>query len=143
MKRARVALAEEERTTYAGDALADPEAVATAFRGIVGDAPREHFLAFYLDAKNCIMGFETIAIGGCSSVEVESAQVFRGALLAGAVRLIVAHNHPSNDPTPSEADVRLTSRLMEVSRLIGIPLLDHVVVAATAAYSFAESRRVR
>jgi DNA repair protein RadC len=81
------------------------------------------------------MGYETIAIRGCTSVEVEPAQVFRGALLAGAVRLIIAHNHPSGDPTPSGSDITLTRRLLQAADLIGIPLLDHVVVASHASYS--------
>jgi DNA repair protein RadC len=110
-------------------------AVAHAFRAVVGDPPREHFLAFYLDATNRVMGYETIAIGGCASVEVEPAQVFRGAILAGAVRLIVAHNHPSGDPTPSGSDVAMTRRLLQAAELIGIPLLDHVVVASHTSYS--------
>ena len=117
--------------------LKTPLAVAHAFRAVVGDPPREHFLAFYLDAANRIMGYETIAIGGCTSVEVEPAQVFRGALLGGAVRLIVAHNHPSGDPTPSASDLSMTQRLMQAAGLIGIPVLDHVVVTTGRAYSIA------
>jgi DNA repair protein RadC len=115
--------------------LKTSDAVAHAFRAVVGDPPREHCLAFYLDATNRMMGYETVAIGGCASVEVEPAQVFRGALLAGAVRLIVAHNHPSGDPTPSDSDIALTRQLVKAAAMIGIPLLDHVVVAARTGHS--------
>jgi DNA repair protein RadC len=136
VKRTRVALTSRDCTApLDAQQLSTAAVVANSFRTIVGDPPREHFLAFYLDAANLIMGYETIAIGGCTSVAVEPAQVFRGALLAGAVRLIVAHNHPSNDPTPSGSDIAMTRRLLQAADLIGIPLLDHVVVTTRAAHS--------
>jgi len=139
------------RTRTASDGLAQYESwqmldsgrVATAFRAIVGDAPREHLLAFYLDAKNCLMGYETVAIGVSTEVLVEPAQVLRGALLAGAIRIIVAHNHPSGDSTPSDEDVRLTEHLAAAAHLIGIPLLDHVVVSAEGLYSFVGAGQLR
>jgi len=78
VKRTRVPLISHD-SAASPDALqlTSATAVADAFRVVVGDPPREHFLSFYLDAANRIMGYETIAIGGCASVEVEPAQVFR------------------------------------------------------------------
>ncbi len=138
VRRSRVMLASDVQPLYA-DAITNPFTVAAVFRGIVGEQPREHFLAFYLDAGSRIMGFETIAIGGSCSVEVEPAQVFRGALLAGAHHMIVAHNHPSGRSEPSQADADLTRRLLDAGKLIGIPLVDHVVVTTTDHHSFANA----
>lgn len=139
VRRTRALLAGEALPIYA-DAVTNADTVAAIFRGIVGEQPREHFLAFYLDAAHHVMGYETIAIGGACSVEVEPAQVFRGALIAGAVRLIIAHNHPSGQAKPSEQDVTLTRKLLDVSKLIGIPVLDHVIVTSDGLHSFCEAR---
>ena len=136
VKRQRIPLASDQAEIYAG-AVTNPVTVAAIFRATIGDPIQEHFVAFYLDGANRITGYETIAIGGCTSVEVEPANVFRGALLAGAVRLIVAHNHPSGLPSPSDSDIELTARLVAAGKLIGIPILDHVIVTANEQYSFA------
>src|SRR4051812_2533148 len=84
-----VVASEPTPATYDDAALCSPDAVAAAFRGIVRNAPREHFLAFYLDSRNRVVGFETIAIGDATSVHVSPAEVFRGSLLAGAIGIVV------------------------------------------------------
>jgi DNA repair protein RadC len=104
LRRTRVPCAADAVAQYDNRQITHALAVATIFRAVIGDAPREHFVAFYLDARHRIMGLETIAIGGTAVVQVEIAEVFRGVLLAGSSRLLVAHNHPSNDCQPSEAD---------------------------------------
>ena len=80
---------------------------------------------------------ETVAIGSVSSVEVHPREVFRPMVRAGLHSVIAVHNHPSGDPSPSEADLELTRRLADVGVLLGIPLLDHLVVTATEVVSMA------
>jgi len=82
----------------------------------------------YLDRKNHPLGRHLISLGTISSTLVAPREVFRGAILAGASALIVAHNHPSGDPSPSTADIRVTRALKEASRIIEIELIDHVIV---------------
>lgn len=103
--------------------LDNAEKVAALHRVAVGQhSHRECFVAYYVDSKNEVIGYELIAIGGACEVHVTPSEVFRGALIAGARALIVAHNHPSGDATPSTADDDLTERLRAAGELIGLPV---------------------
>lgn len=119
------------------------EYLAAAFE----DNPvQEHFYAIYLNRRNCPLGRQLITVGTLNSTLVAPREVFRGAILANASALIVAHNHPSGDPSPSTADISVTRMLKEASKIIDIELIDHVVVGAPDAdplgkgyYSFREA----
>lgn len=91
-------------------------------------AKKEHFVAFYLDSRSVLIAREVISIGTLNASLVHPREVFEPALRYGAAALIVAHNHPSGDSTPSEEDYEVTTRLQEVGEMIGIPLLKHVVM---------------
>jgi DNA repair protein RadC len=99
---------------------------------------KEHFCAVFLDAKNMVIRTATIHIGTQTSSIVAPADVFREALREGAVSVVVAHNHPSGDPTPSAEDIIVTDRLVELGRLLNIPVLDHVVIGERKSVSFRE-----
>ena len=101
---------------------------------------REHFIAFHLNVRHRLLRRRTVHIGTLTGVECHPREVFRGALLGAAAAIIVAHNHPSGDPTPSRDDIALTNRLREVGELCGIPVLDHVIVADAGYVSMAERR---
>jgi DNA repair protein RadC len=107
---------------------------------------QEAFYCVYLDRKNHPMGRHLITLGTATSTLVSPKEVFRGAIIAGAVALIVAHNHPSGDPAPSSADIQVTRQLREASRILDIQMLDHVVCGEAKAdphrrgfYSFREA----
>ena len=136
VRRVRVA---EGQVPYAGDSVKTPEAVATMARSLIGDSAQEHFYVFFLDAKNRVIGCSEIARGGMDMCLVDPRILFRTAILAGAASLIVAHNHPSGDASPSREDQELTRRLRQGAQLLGIGLLDHVVVTADDFESFAEA----
>lgn len=106
----------------------------TEFRAAV----QEHFVVFDLNARHRIIARRVVHIGTLTSVEAHPREVFRGAISNGAMAIIVAHNHPSGDPTPSRDDLALTARLRDVGELVGIRLLDHVVVAEQGFVSHAE-----
>ncbi|HWD40465.1 MAG TPA: DNA repair protein RadC [Fimbriimonas sp.] len=89
---------------------------------------REHFFAVLLDSKNHILKVEPIHIGTLNMSLVGPREVFRAAVREGASSLIVAHNHPSGDPTPSPEDIDVTKRLVDIGLLLDIPVLDHVIV---------------
>lgn len=101
-------------------------------------ADREHFVAFDLDARHRLIARRVVHIGTLVGVEVHPREVFRPAIANGAAAIIVAHGHPSGDPMPSRQDVEITARLREVAELVGIPLLDHVVVAKGGFVSLAD-----
>lgn len=89
---------------------------------------REHFVAVYLDAKAFVLRAVTIHIGTVTSSLVGPREVFREAVREGAVSLVVAHNHPSGDPTPSPEDIEVTKCLKSVGDMLDIQLLDHVIL---------------
>jgi len=104
---------------------------------------REHFVGFYLNSRNQVLRREIISIGSLNASIVHPREVFVPAIAVSAASLILAHNHPSGDATPSEEDLAITRRIHEAGRLLGIELLDHVVVAREAYMSFKERRLLR
>ncbi|MDR4483846.1 MAG: DNA repair protein RadC [Nitrospirales bacterium] len=100
---------------------------------------REHFIALHLDSKNKVVSVETIAIGSLATCTIHPREVFKAAIMRNSGRLIVCHNHPSGDPTPSEEDHALTNRLKQAGELLGVPILDHIIVGdEDQYYSFAD-----
>lgn len=120
-----------------GAKLTSPEDV---FEEVVDgfDAGKECFLGLYLDTKSRVLKRERVSVGSLNRSVVHPREVLRPAVLEGAASLIVAHNHPSGDPEPSEGDIEVTRRLVEASGVLGIELLDHVVVGDGAYVSLAE-----
>jgi DNA repair protein RadC len=89
---------------------------------------REHVVLLILDSKNNLIKTSTIHIGTLTMSIVGPREVFREAVREGASSIIIAHNHPSGDPTPSEEDVAITKKLVEIGTMLDIPLLDHIIV---------------
>jgi len=104
---------------------------------------REHFVGFYLNSRNQVLKREIISIGSLNASIVHPREVFLPAVAMSAASVVLAHNHPSGDPTPSEEDLAITRRLLEAGRILGIDLLDHVVVARESYASFKERRLLR
>jgi DNA repair protein RadC len=90
---------------------------------------REHFVVILLNARHEAIAVETVSIGSLNVSIVHPREVFKPAVVASAASIIVAHNHPSGDPEPSEEDLAITTRLAQVGELLGIALIDHVIVA--------------
>ena len=101
-------------------------------------AEQEHFIVFDLDTRLRLIAKRVVFVGSLSGVEVHPREVFRGAIQNGAAKIIIAHNHPSGDVTPSRMDFDLTARLKEVGTMVGIPILDHIVFAAGGYLSLSE-----
>ena len=89
---------------------------------------QECLVALFLDVRNQLIRKKTIMMGTATGSPAHPREIFREAVAHGAVNLIVLHNHPSGDPSPSRDDVALTQRLVEVGKLMGIPLVDHIVI---------------
>ena len=115
-----------------GRALRRPGQVAELWRrylapGLEG-LEQEEFHAVLLDARHRPLSLERISVGTLTASLVHPREVFRSAVRQAAAALVVAHNHPSGDPEPSQEDLTLTRRLVAAGELLGIPLLDHVVI---------------
>jgi len=90
--------------------------------------PREHFLAVLLSTKNHVLKTAVISIGSLNASIVHPRELFREAINARAAAVILVHNHPSGDPSPSPEDAALTRKLAEAGELLDIPVLDHIVL---------------
>jgi DNA repair protein RadC len=90
--------------------------------------PKEHFAVVLLDVKNGLLGTQILTVGTATETLVNPAEVFRVVIKQGATKVIVAHNHPSGNVEPSEADVYLTKRLLQAAQFLSIPLLDHLIL---------------
>ena len=119
-------------------ALNCPAEVAALVADYLAGADREHFVAVLLDAKNHVLCITTVSIGTLSSALVHPRELYKAAILANAASVIVAHNHPSGDPTPSAEDLALTKRLTEAGQLLGIPILDSVTIGCAGRYHSAK-----
>lgn len=114
-------LARSVETAEAADALIRPHLMAKK---------KEHVVALLLDNRHRVIRLSPIAIGSLSASLIHPREVFKEAIAACAAAVIVAHNHPSGDPEPSEHDLILTKRLVQAGKLIGIEVLDHLIVGA-------------
>ena len=108
--------------------MKNPESVANLLMEDMRELKQEHLVALLLNAKCEIESRITVSIGELTSTVVHPREVFRPAIRNGAAGIILAHNHPSGDPTPSQDDIQSTKRIMEVSKLVGIRLLDHLII---------------
>ena len=109
--------------------LPDAEYAGRTMHALLGLTDREHFAALFVNGTHQVTGAHVIAIGGQQGIgTIEARTVFRAAITACAVALILGHNHPSMDPTPSPEDIATTAKLMAAGKVLGIPVLDHIIV---------------
>ncbi len=108
-------------------------------RGLARGLDREHFWRLDLDSRGGFLGYEVVSIGSLDASIVHAREVFKGAFLNNAHHIIVAHNHPSQDPAPSKDDRLLTARLCLVGGLVDVELFDHLILTDDRYYSFKEA----
>ena len=103
-----------------------------------GELDREHLVCLMLNARSQVIGINTVSIGTLQASLVHMREVMKPAILASAAAVAVAHNHPSGDCSPSADDRDTTRRLVKAGELIGIPVVDHIIIAGDSFYSFRE-----
>ena len=103
---------------------------------------KEHFVIFYLDTRNQEIKREVISIGSLNANLVHPREVFEPAVRRLAAQIILAHNHPSGDPEPSEDDLEITKRLTESGKILGIEVVDHIIITKTGFISFKEKKLI-
>lgn len=132
---ARRSLTEEMQ---AGIALNSPQAVKQYLQLLLGGRPYESFAVLFLDVKNRLIACDELFRGTLTHTSVYPREVVKAALAHNAAGVILAHNHPSGTPDPSQADHTLTQALKQALSLVDVRVLDHFVVAGRHVYSFAE-----
>lgn len=129
----------EARARYHTEALTSPDATKRLLRLRTGDKEREVFSVLFLDAQHRLLAAEDLFTGTLDGAAVYPREVLKQALAHNSAAVILAHNHPSGTVTPSTADRRITQRLKDALALVDIRVLDHVIVAPDASFSFAEA----
>jgi DNA repair protein RadC len=127
-----------ERQPSAARAVTSPREALLQFQDL-RSSPKECFSVLYLNTRNQPVGCEKVAVGGLNVAALQPREVFGPALTMGAAAVILAHNHPSGDPTPSPEDLAVTRHLLEAGRLLGVEVLDHLVVSAERFRSLREA----
>ena len=100
------------------------------------ESKKEHFVAFYLDTQNHLIERQIISIGTLNSSLVHPREVFEPAIALHSASIIIAHNHPSQDLTPSTEDKKITERLIESGKILGIEVIDHIILSKSSYLSF-------
>ncbi len=118
-----------------------PKQAYLLVKNFLENARKEHFMVILLDAKCCVIAQEVVAVGTLSQALVHPREVFYPAIRHTAAGLVLAHNHPSGDPTPSHEDLSSTKLLIDAGKTMGIPVQDHIIVGKDSYVSIRESHR--
>jgi DNA repair protein RadC len=108
--------------------IRSPADVAQLLMAEMAHLAQEHFRVLYLDTRNRLLGTETVYVGSLNASHIRVGEVFRDAVKRNCAAIIVVHNHPSGDPTPSPEDVEVTRQLVAAGNLLDIDVLDHLVI---------------
>ena len=119
-----------------------PEDVYRRLYPAMRESKKETFVELCLDTKNQVIREDTVSVGSLNANIVHPREVFRTALIESAAHIIVAHNHPSGDPAPSNEDVDITKKLVETGKIMGIDVLDHVIIGDGRHYSMKEAGHI-
>ena len=125
----------------AKECISNANDILTAMDGIIIDGDREHFFVFFLNTRRRIIKKELIFIGTENESLVSTKIIFKKALLCSASAIVCIHNHPSNEISPSEADLSSTKEIINAGKLLDVDVLDHLIIdsEATKYYSFREA----
>ena len=121
-----------------------PEAIYRTIKGVMSsydefELDKEHFYTIGLNNRNVIQYVDLVSVGTINESIVHVRETFRYAILKGVSAIIVVHNHPSGELSPSKEDIQVSKRLTEAGKIIGIPLLDHIIVGDTGFNSLKEN----
>jgi DNA repair protein RadC len=126
-----VKLVKEASFLYAPRKIASPSDAAGMVKDFLQEADREKFVVVCLNTKNEPNCCSVVSTGTLNSSLVHPREVFKVALLANSAAIILSHNHPSGDPSPSQEDLEVTRRLAEAGKILGVDVLDHIVVGSS------------
>lgn len=138
----RCSLVKEGRQAAERKQITQPEDAAALLAAYLADADREHLVVLLLDNKNQVLGINTVTVGVVNASLSHPREIFKPAILAGAASIIVGHNHPSGDPSPSPEDKTTTRRCYQAGEIIGIDLLDHVIIGDAGRFVSLKSEGV-
>lgn len=136
----RVRLVRHARHSVAQREVREPRSAVEVVRSYLNGADREHLVAILLDARDSIIGINTVSVGTLTASLVHCREVFKPAILANAAAIILAHNHISGDPMPSPEDRETSKRIIAAGKLIGIEVVDFLILGHGGRYYSALER---
>lgn len=137
MKRVNVVsiqLVKEKSVSYETKKINSPMDAVNILERFMENADRESFMILCLDTKNNVNAINTVSVGTLNSSLVHPREVFKAAILSNSNAIILSHNHPSGNPSPSNEDIEITRRLEEAGNIMGIQVLDHVIMGENGRY---------
>ena len=134
-----IKMVKEKNLEYGDIQISSPKDCANIFKKFIEDYDREALVVLTLDTKNKINSITVASLGSLNSSIVHPREIFKTAILSNASSIIIGHNHPSGDCTPSKEDIKITKRLRECGDILGIELIDHIIIGDNNKYlSFKE-----
>ena len=124
----KIKMVREGKCLYSSVPFTDASVVASALTAMTKDLDREQMMVVTVDTQLMPTSFTVVAVGGRSCASFDVADIFKTAILSNADGIIIAHNHPSGDPTPSQVDIETTKKVMRAGEILGIKVLDHIVL---------------
>jgi DNA repair protein RadC len=144
----RVSLVRDRRVQFETNSLNNSRAAHFMVRKLIkkhGQPDREQFCVVLLNAKNGIIGFNIVSTGDLTSASVHPREVLKPAILANASAMILCHNHPSGDVTPSSSDYAVTEKIIQAAKFVGIQVHEHLIISTDddRYYSFADNNLIK
>ena len=127
---------ESEKKKY--NSITSPEELFKIISSKINNYSKEHFYVISLDIRNNYIGIDEISVGTLTASLVHPRETFESAIKRHAAQIIIAHNHPSGETDPSEDDLKITKRLVEAGKIMGIEVLDHIIITNKGYLSFKE-----
>lgn len=133
-----IKMVRESSILYGTRRIEDPKDAVELSRRFLEDSDREQLLVFCLDVKNQPTAINIASVGSLNTSVVHPREVFKPAILSNSASIILAHNHPSGDATPSKEDISITERIRESGTILGIKLIDHIIIGDKSYCSLKE-----
>jgi DNA repair protein RadC len=120
------------------DTITSPDKLFEIIKSKITQFSKEHFFVISLDTRNNLIGVDEISVGTLTASLVHPRETFESAIRRHAAKIIISHNHPSGETDPSDDDMKITRRLVDAGKIMGIEVLDHIIVTKTSYLSFKE-----
>lgn len=133
-----VKLVKDNSFLYKNRTISDPHSAYELVKELLEGEDREKVVVGFLNTKNQPVALHVVSVGSINSSILHPREIFKAALLCNAASLILFHNHPSGDPTPSTEDFDATKRIKDCGKLMGIEMIDHIVIGDDRYYSMIE-----
>jgi DNA repair protein RadC len=123
--------------------IASAKEIYKLIKSKISSYTKEHLVVLSFDSRNKFLGMDTVSVGILNANLIHPRETFDTAIRRHAAHIVVAHNHPSGDPEPSEDDLEITKRLIEAGKILGIEVVDHIVVTKESFFSFKEKELIK